>query len=208
MCLYYQPRLATHRARHMNSKSIVRLIVCMLILFGCHTILILPAMAQGEPTDPVINLVVKDEPLSDVLDSIARETGYHFNLTPQWEDYPVSATINNLPLQQGLKRLLRSLNHTILWEADQTVTIKVYGKVVPGNSGGVSFAAPPQSYEEQEEPSVEVDNEPPDENEETIDRENDTQQESLNAPNDETDTPPDDRPTHTEQRPEGQTAKE
>ena len=40
----------------------------------------------------------------------------------------VSATIDHQPLEQVLKRLLRSLNYTILWEADKVVVIKVYGK--------------------------------------------------------------------------------
>jgi hypothetical protein len=178
----------------MHMKSIACLIVCLFMLFGGGNQVFHPAMAQGEPLDPVINLTVKDEPLSDVLETIAQETGYRFNLTPQWEDHPVSATISNLPLEQGLKRLLRSLNHTIIWEADKTVTIKVYGKVTPGSSGGISFAAPPQPYQEEGEPSIEPDNEPPDGNEETTDSETDNQQEPQNIRDDETDNPADSRP--------------
>jgi hypothetical protein len=40
--------------------------------------------------------------------------------TANGRTHPVSATIDNLTLEQGLKRLLRSLNHTIIWEADKT----------------------------------------------------------------------------------------
>jgi type II secretory pathway component GspD/PulD (secretin) len=187
----------------MLMEPIARLIVCLCMLFVSGNIVIQPAMAQGKPMDPVINLTVKDEPLADVLETIAQETGYQFNLSPQWEDHPVSATINNLPLEQGLKRLLRSLNHTIIWEANKTVTIKVYGKVTPGSSGGISFAAPPQTYQEEDEQSIEPDDEQPAENEETTDRESDNPPESIDRQNQETDGPEDAQPARAGRPPAG-----
>ncbi len=171
-------------------NSIVRLIVCVVILLGWGSNAIQPVLAQAEPSDPIIHLTVKNEPLVDVLDAIEQQTGYQFNLTPQWEDHIVSANINNLPLEKGLKRLLRSLNHTILWEADNIVVIKVYGKATPGSSGGVSFAAPPQENREVEEPAMEPENEPPDEKDEFTesapedqpDHPDDADQEGRNMP--------------------------
>jgi hypothetical protein len=148
-------------------KSIVRLIVCLCILFGCGNKAIQSALAQQQPLEPVINIVAKDEPLLSALNSISRQTGYQFKLSPKWEKHPVSATIDHQPLDKGLKRLLKSLNHTILWEADKSVIIKVYGKAAPRSSGGISFAAPPQEVQEEDEPSIESDDEPLDENDET-----------------------------------------
>ena len=52
-------------------------------------------------------------------------------------------TSRTLPLERGLKRILKSLNHTILWGEDNVVNIEVYGKATQSNSGGISFAAPP-----------------------------------------------------------------
>ena len=107
-------------------------------------------MAQDAPADPLISLTAKNEPLGEVLETITRDTGYRFNLNRKWNDHPVSATIGNLPLEQGLKRLLRSLNHTIIWEADKIITIMVFGKADPGRSGPViSFQSPPQTYQEE-----------------------------------------------------------
>jgi hypothetical protein len=114
--------------------------------------------------DPLISLTVHNEPLGDVLASLTRDTGYRFNLNRKWRTHPVSATIGNLTLEQGLKRLLRSLNHTIIWEADKTVTIMVIGKADPSRSGpAISFKAPPRSEPEETESSIETDEPPADE---------------------------------------------
>ena len=91
------------------------------------------------------------------LETITRDTGYRFNLNRSWQDHPVSATIGNLPLEKGLKRLLRSLNYTIIWESDKLVTIMVFGKTEPGSSGpAISFQSPPQTYQEEIEPTAEI----------------------------------------------------
>ena len=102
-------------------------------------------MALEKEADPVISLTVKDEPLADVLDTISEETGYQFHLSPAWQSHPVSATIINLPLEKGLKRLLKSLNYTIIWESEDTIVIKVFGKSETGSStNAISFSEPPR----------------------------------------------------------------
>jgi len=136
-------------------KAILCLIVCLFPFWGSVTIY--PAMALDDPSEPLVSLTAKDEPLGDVLDTLARETGYQFNLNRKWKDHPVSATINRLPLEQGLKRLLRSLNHSIIWEADKTVTIMVFGKADPLRPGSaVSFGSAPQAVPEDPEPPAEM----------------------------------------------------
>jgi hypothetical protein len=133
----------------LTMKTIPSLVLCLVFLFGPGTGFIPTVMAANSDAEPLINLTVNNQPLGDVLDTITAETGYQFKLNDQWEAQPVSATIVNLPLEQGLKRLLRSLNHTIIWESDRTITIMVYGKSEAGRSGGViSHAAPPQSVPE------------------------------------------------------------
>lgn len=137
-------------------KPTAFLIICLMVA-TCITVQ--PALAL-DTTEPRISVTAANQPLGEVLDNITGDTGYRFNLNERWEDYPVSATIRNLPLEQGLKRLLRSLNHTIIWESDKVVTIMVYGKVEPGNTApGISFAQPPQEVPEEPEPAAEV--EPP-----------------------------------------------
>lgn len=130
-------------------KTNAKLVFCLLLIIVGGTLSRQPAMAADSPAEPLINLTVKNEPLGEVLDTITAETGYRFKLNSQWESHLVSATIGNLPLERGLKRLLRSLNHTIIWEADRTITIMVYGKAAPVSAGGtISHAAPPQDIPE------------------------------------------------------------
>lgn len=138
---------------------IVNLIFCLIALLGTGSQAIHPAMALEATPDPVINLTVKDKPLGEALDAISQATGYRFNLNPQWQGHPVSVAITDLPLEKGLKRLLRSLNHTIIWESDKTVTIVVYGKTEPGRPGAVSFSAPPHSEPQEVEPIIEQEQE-------------------------------------------------
>ncbi|BBO75844.1 hypothetical protein DSCW_32610 [Desulfosarcina widdelii] len=117
---------------------------------------------QETTQDPLISITAVNQPLGEVLDQITGETGYQFNLDSKWEDHRVSATLNQIPLERGLKRLLRSLNYSIIWESDNTVTIVVYGKSEPGrDQGAVSFAPPPQEVPAEPEPALEV--EPEDE---------------------------------------------
>ncbi len=140
-------------------------IFCLLFFVFCFvgSAAIHPAMAQDATADPMISLTAQNEPLGDVLETISRDTGYRFNLNGKWKAHPVSATINDLPLEKGLKRLLRSLNHSIVWESDKLVTITVFGKADPGaTSGAISFSSPPQIYQEEIEPAAETEAAPAD----------------------------------------------
>ena len=137
-------------------KTIPSFVLGLVLFLGGVGVSIHPALAANTDADPLINVSANNQPLGEVLDAITAETGYQFKLNSQWETHPVSASITNLPLEQGLKRLLRSLNHTIIWEADRTITIMVYGKAEPGRGGGaISHAAPPQSISEASAPEVE-----------------------------------------------------
>lgn len=113
--------------------------------------------AQETTQDPLINITAANQPLGQVLDQITGETGYQFDIDPKWENHRVSATLNDISLERGLKRLLRSLNHSIIWESDNTITIVVYGKSEPGrDQGAVSYASPPQEVPEEPEPEIEL----------------------------------------------------
>jgi hypothetical protein len=119
-------------------------LILWLLLFIGNYIAVHPVSATDRVADPVIKLTVNNQPLGEVLGAITAETGYEFNINEQWESHPVSATIDNLPLEQGLNRLLRNLNHTIIWDSDQIVTIMVYGKTdSTSHHSRISQASPP-----------------------------------------------------------------
>ncbi len=134
-------------------------ILCLLSVFwiGLSVVLLLdhPLAAQEVTEEPLIRLSVADQPLVEVLDRITADTGYQFNINPAWERHRVSATLLDVPVERGLKRLLRSLNHSIVWETNRVVSIMVYGKVEPGrDDGAISFAPPPRDVPPEEPPAA------------------------------------------------------
>jgi hypothetical protein len=131
---------------HTFTMKTIIPVILMLLLFIGNNITVNPVSATDSTASPVIKLNVNNQPLGDVLGAITAETGYKFNINEQWESHPVSATIDNLPLEQGLKRLMRNLNHTIIWDSNQIITIMVYGKSgSTSHQSGISHAAPPRS---------------------------------------------------------------
>ena len=84
------------------------LIIGLIGLLG--SLLAAPSLATDAFDEPVFSLTADGEPLGDLLQDITRQTGYQFTLNGRWQDHPVNAAITNMPLEQGLKRLLRSLN--------------------------------------------------------------------------------------------------
>ncbi|WP_155317499.1 hypothetical protein [Desulfosarcina alkanivorans] len=124
-------------------KTIIPFILWLLLFIG-NDIAVNPVSATDSVAYPVIKLTVNNQPLGEVLAAITTETGYEFNINEQWESHPVSATLDNLSLEQGLKRLLRNLNHTIIWDSDQIISIMVYGKTeATSHHSGISHAALP-----------------------------------------------------------------
>ena len=132
------------------------LIIGLIGLLG--SFLAASSLAMDASDEPVFSLTADAEPLGDLLQDITRQTGYQFTLNGRWSDHPVSAAITDQPLEQGLKRLLRSLNHTIIWESDRRITIMVFGKADPVRpSTAVSHGAPPQEAELDIDPPVDDD---------------------------------------------------
>lgn len=116
-------------------KTALCLILCFFILLTPYGDLIHLVMAQNTTQEQEINLTIKDKTLGNVLETISQDTGYQFNLKDKWKDYPVVSTFNEAkPLERRLKRLLRSLNHIIIWDSDRIVTIKIFGEVDPQKS--------------------------------------------------------------------------
>lgn len=161
-------------------KIALCLTICLCTTFYIGNGLIHQAMAQ----DPLISLTAEQEPLGDILETITQATGYTFNLNKEWREYPVSATIDNLPVEKGLKRLLRSLNHTIIWESDRIITIRVFNKVAPNRpKPAASPSLSPRRHQITPEPIIEPKDEPADQTEpveqEADGEEQDTDEESV-----------------------------
>lgn len=142
-------------------KIIICLVYCLIIIFCNGDGSIHQVEAKNTNQEPRITLTVKDTPLEDILEILRKDTGKRFNLNSEWKDYPVSTSIDKLPLEQGLKRLLRSLNHTIIWEPDGSITIKILGEVAPKITRpdtSPSLSLP--TYAVETEPVVEAESDP------------------------------------------------
>ena len=151
--------MAFETINSFHLRGAMKSFVCWTIGFWMGLIFILlphrPLAAQEVIEEPLISLSATDQPLAEVLDRIAAKTGYQFNINPAWERHRVSATLTDIPLERGLKRLLRSLNHSILWESNRVVSIMVYGRAESGvDDGAISFAPAPREVPEDEEPAA------------------------------------------------------
>ena len=111
-------------------KPFLCLILCLFILLSPYGGLITRGMAQNSGQDSELSPAAEGKTLGDVLETISQDTGYKFNIKDKWKDYPVANSSNDeMVLERRLKRLLRSLNHSIIWDSDRTITIQIFGEV-------------------------------------------------------------------------------
>ena len=116
-------RLPANLKRH---AAVLATLVALIYCLELHT----PSPAHGgnEIADELITLDITKKPLGEVLDEISEETGYLFHIDEGWDSFPVTASIKNEPLHKGLKRILRNLNTAVIYGADQTINIRIYGQ--------------------------------------------------------------------------------
>lgn len=108
------------------------LVVIMALFLTVEVNLIGQVRGQELTQEPYISLEVQDQSLGEVLTIIGRDTGYTFHVSSQWKDYSVNASIQSMPLNKGLNRILAGLNHVIIYESEKNINILVYGKANPG----------------------------------------------------------------------------
>jgi hypothetical protein len=83
--------------------------------------------SQKEGELPVVSLSAKEEPLRKVLDKISRASGYEITLNGESGDLLVSITFKNAALGEALKRVLRDLNYTAIWdEENKKISLTIY----------------------------------------------------------------------------------
>lgn len=137
----------------------------MLFFLTPNVIAINEAIGQESTEEPYISLKAQNQPLGDVLNKISRDTGYKFKLNDRWKSYPVNASIQNMRLEQGLKRILASLNHAIIYESEKKINILVYGKADSSKTDSnpiQSFPSQIPADQQESAPSVESAPENPD----------------------------------------------
>jgi type II secretory pathway component GspD/PulD (secretin) len=135
--------------KHYFSVFTDQPIVFTIILFLAIFFLMLPiASSAGNKTnagDELISLTVKDEPLGDVLYKVSMASGYDISLDSKWQNYRVTASLENVSLHRGLKRILRNLNSAIIYVSSKKIKIIIYDKTA--SEGGSLAPLTDQSFE-------------------------------------------------------------
>lgn len=127
---------------HLNYRIVLKPLL-LLAIVGNFWFGIVPATAgQPQSSEPLISITAVNEPLGQVLDKIGAAIKYTFKIDEQWQDHPVTISVDDIPLNEGLKRILVSLNHAIIYENDTTVKIAIL--VDDDNTPGGSV--PDRSY--------------------------------------------------------------
>ena len=106
-------------------------------------------MVVGEKSvaDEIISLDVRNEPLGEVLEDISIAISCKFSIDESWQDYPVTAAFYNEPLYRGLKTIFRNVNNAVIYGADRTIKIIIYGEVTPPGRD-IGHSATTQSSQE------------------------------------------------------------
>jgi hypothetical protein len=126
-----------HFLRMLNMKHYFSVfahhhIALIILLFFATLSLFLPislsAANETDAGDELISLTVKDEPLGDVLYKVSMATGYDISLDNKWQSYRVTASLEEVSLHKGLKRILRNLNSAIIYVSSKKIKIIIYDK--------------------------------------------------------------------------------
>jgi type II secretory pathway component GspD/PulD (secretin) len=105
----------------------------------CYLILV----AAGEEGSTLIfqgatfSATLEEASLESVFDQILKETGIWFRVPESDLDEKVSVQFKNLPVQEGLRRILRTMNYSLLFDQNN----KLIGAFVFGRAGAVKEAA-------------------------------------------------------------------
>lgn len=107
-----------------------RALIAIVVIFCCP---ILFAASQDNNTlvfqGATFTADLKQASLQDVIERIQKETGIWFRVSKSGLDERVSVQFEHLPISQGLKRILRTMNYSFLYDQDNNlIGAFVFGK--------------------------------------------------------------------------------
>ncbi|PIE67695.1 MAG: hypothetical protein CSA23_02655 [Deltaproteobacteria bacterium] len=103
-----------------NNISIYALL-CGLIVLGTAMPVLTTATTKG------ITLAYDNEPLSSVFQRLSHASGLTIVVSGTDRDVPVSGMIDNLPLDEAIREILRPFNSTIVWDdRNKAIVISTY----------------------------------------------------------------------------------
>jgi len=138
------------RERFNHGRFNSFLCLCGIVLIS---ILMLPCFGMGIGySEPVFSVTSTNEPIHQVLEKISKATGYQITITKGWEQKSITADINNLTLEEGMKKIIRSMgepsNAIVRNDREKKIEIRIFD----GSSGYSSgkTALPTETEREQE----------------------------------------------------------
>lgn len=111
-----------------NKMRYIYISICLglFIMGGTHA---RSHVSGAETQKPLFSLDVRKMPLAQVLDEISETSGYDIVFRGEGgeENLPISLRLEDVTLDEMLRRVLRDMNHTALWdEAEKTILLSAY----------------------------------------------------------------------------------
>ncbi len=135
--------------KHYFSVFAHHRVALIILLFLATPSLFLPISSSAgndiNVGEEIISLTVKDEPLGDVLYKVSMATGYQISLDKKWQSYRITASLEEVSLHKGLKRILRNLNSAIIYVSNKKIKIIIYDKTA--SEDGYLTPSTEQSFE-------------------------------------------------------------
>ena len=109
-----------------------------ILLFGvgilATNLFSMPSWAYETRSEPaVFSLDVKDEALKVVLGKITKLTGYTIRVNEKWADLPITASMQNVTIEEALKKILD--NYALIIENTQKyISIFICGPIRSSNN--------------------------------------------------------------------------
>jgi hypothetical protein len=119
------------------------IVSCMLGFFLCQNALCVEAVSVK---DGLLSVNLKDNSLLEVARDIEKQSGVWFRGDETLFQEKISVTFTDLPLEEGLKRILTNLNYSLMFDARNKVAgVMVMGEGKPaGAQPGRPGAQPPR----------------------------------------------------------------
>lgn len=134
-----QRRNSNNPKNNIWNTAKVLLILALFQIGFAHLIAHDCRASNNESISPIFSLTVENEPLKRVLEKVSTSTGYTITISKELADVPVTAGFKDVSLDEGLRRLLKGFNYTVVTlENEKQIVITVYGS--GQNSGKIPIA--------------------------------------------------------------------
>lgn len=104
-------------------------IVACLVIYYCISIAPELLASKNNRQQPIVSIDVRDKGLKEVLKDISDTSGYDIILNGEKDDLSISLKLQDVALDDMIKRVLRDVNYTIVWDnLSRKILLSVYGK--------------------------------------------------------------------------------